>query len=319
MKKILILFGGNTYEHNISCQSVNFVINNIDLKLFDYTVVGLDYDNNFYEIKKNTNIDSNWRQNIKEPIRNIIEYLKQFDKIFPVIHGSLGEDGKLQSLFEMFKINFVGCDSFSSLICFDKLFTKLILEKYSIPQVPYVIYNKNANLNKIEFPVIVKPCKCGSSIGISIANNKKELTKSLKKALKYDKNIVIEKFLDNNRELECAIIEKNNKLIISDVGEIINTKKWYDFDSKYLSKTNTIISTIDDSIKKEIKNYSKMIFKILGCKDLCRIDFLYDKSNNKLYFNEINTIPGFTQISMYPKLIMNSKISSKELITILLS
>ena len=303
MKKVLILFGGNSYEHEISCKSVNFVINNIDNNLFDYKIAGFDLKNNLYEIKKNINIDLNWKNNICKSVKNIIEYFKQFDIVFPVIHGAIGEDGKLQSLFEMFNINYVGCNSYSSLLCYDKLLTKLILEKYSIPQIPYIIYNKNIDLKKIEYPVIVKPCKCGSSIGIGVANNKKELIKILKNSLKYDKNIIIEKFIKQNRELECAIIEKKNKLIVSDIGEIVSNGGWYDY----------------DSIKSNIQTYSKYIFKILGCKDLSRIDFLYDEINNKLYFNEINTIPGLTDISMYPTLIKNCGIDYKNIVTTLLN
>ena len=144
------------------------------------------------------------------------------------------------------------------------------------------------------------------------------MKKCLKIAKKYDDNILIEKFIKNNKELECAILENNKKLIISDIGEIIKNETWYDFDSKYVSQNDTIISNIDDNIKKEIQNYSKNIFNIMGCKNLSRIDFIYDLDTKKLYFNEINTMPGFTEISMYPKLIKNSNIDFKDLITKLL-
>ena len=319
MKKVLILFGGNSYEHEISCKSVNFIINNIDTNSFEFKLVGIDFDNIWYEIKNNTYIDKNWKNNISKKINNINEYLKGFDIVFPVIHGDSGEDGKLQSLFELNNIKYVGCDSYSSLICYDKLLTKLILEKFSIPQIPYIIYNKNINLNEVDYPVIVKPCKCGSSLGIGIANNKKEIKQAIKKALKYDKNIIVEKFLKNNRELECAILEKKGKLIVSDVGEIVNNGNWYDYEAKYTIKNKTIISQIDSNVKNDLQCYSKSIFKILGCKDLSRIDFLYDLDSKKLYFNEINTIPGFTEISMYPKLIKNEGIDFKELVNVLLS
>ena len=319
MKNILILFGGNSYEHEISCMSVNFVKNNIDKKIFNYKLVGINPDNEWYEVDKTREIDINWKNHTTKKIDNIVEYLKSFDKVFPIIHGNTCEDGKLQSLFELNKINFVGCDSFSSLICYDKLLTKLILEKYNIEQVPYHIYDNNLNINYIEFPVIVKPCKCGSSIGISVCNNKKELLKAIKIAKSYDKNILIEKYLTSKLELECAILKKKNKFYISDVGEIKNEDNWYDYNSKYVNKINTQISSINKKLKKEIKKISRNIFNILNCKDMSRIDFFYDLDNKKLYFNEINTIPGFTEISMYPKLINNLCISSKKLITLLLS
>lgn len=318
MKNVLILFGGNSFEHEVSCSSVNFIIDNIDTNLFNYKLVGIDYNNEWYEVKNSVLIDINWKNNIVKKIDNINKYLKEFDIVFPMIHGNTFEDGKLQSLFEMNNIKYVGCNSYSSLISYDKLLTKLILEKYDIPQVPYVIYNKNLDFKTLKYPVIVKPCKCGSSIGISIVNKKSEMKKAIKQAQKYDSKVIIEKFIKNNRELECAVLEKNNKLIISDVGEIINNGKWYDYDSKYKTKNDTIISNIDNKIKKDLQNYTKNIFEILECKNISRVDFLYDLNDNKLYFNEINTMPGFTDISMYPKLIMNSGISPSKLLTILL-
>lgn len=319
MKKVLILFGGNSFEHEISCNSVNFIMNNIDNTLFCYKLVGIDYDNKWYEIKNFKKIEKDWKNNTTMQINNINEYLKKFDIVFPMIHGNYGEDGKIQTILEFNNINYVGCNSYSSFICYDKLLTKLMLEKYNIPQIPYYIYSKNLDFNKIKYPVIIKPCKCGSSIGINVAYNKKELKSAIKKALQYDKNIIIEKFIKNNKELECAILEKKDKLIVSNVGEIINNGKWYDYDAKYKKKNETKISNINDEIKKPLQNYSKMIFKILQCKDLSRIDFIFDLDTNKLYFNEINTIPGFTEISMYPKLINNVGINYKKLITILLT
>lgn len=318
MKKVLILFGGNSQEHEISCKSVNFIIENIDYDLFDVCLVGVDYDNKWYIIKKDK-ININWKNNIIKSVDNIIGFASEFDIVFPMIHGNTVEDGKLQSMFELFNIKYVGCNSYSSLISYDKLLTKLILEKFNIPQVPYVIYNSNTNLDEITYPVIVKPCKCGSSIGISVANNKSELKKGIKNALKYDNNVIIEEFIKHNRELECAILEDKKKLIVSDVGEIVNNGKWYDYDSKYKNNTDTIISDIDKNIKSDIRTLSKTIFKILNCKGLSRIDFIYDTIKNKLYFNELNTIPGFTSISMYPILMNNIGINGKKLITKLLS
>lgn len=319
LKKVLILFGGNSFEHEVSCNSVNFILSNIDNNIFDYRLVGIDFDNSWYELPNNIKVDINWKNNILNKVDNIIEYLKCFDVVFPMIHGNYGEDGKLQSLLEFCNVKYVGCNSYSSLVCYDKMLTKLILEKFSIPQVPYIIYNKNIELKELEYPVIVKPCKCGSSIGISVAKNKREIKKALKKALKYDKNVLIEKFIQNNRELECAVLMNKDKLVISDIGEIINNGNWYDYNSKYKNKTETVISSIDESIKNEIKTYSGKIFNILNCKSLSRIDFIYDIEKNKVYFNEINTMPGFTEISMYPKLIKDSGISYTELITILIN
>ena len=165
------------------------------------------------------------------------------------------------------------------------------------------------------FPVIIKPANGGSSIGIKIANNKKEYQKAIKNALKYDKKIIIEKYI-NAQELECAVLE-DKKLIISEVGEIITDNNFYDYATKYQNnnaKTN-LKANIPQNIQIQIKEYAKTIFKILELNGLARIDFFYDKDDKKIYLNEINTLPGFTTISMYPKLIMNENITYQELIT----
>lgn len=317
MKKVLVLFGGNSYEHEISCKSVMFLIKHIDKQLFDFKVVGIDFNNNWYQIDNPNLIDENWEELDKEYIENIFTYLKKFDIVFPLIHGYSLEDGKLQSLFELYNIKYVGSDSLSSAICYDKSLTKIILEKHNIPQVNYTIYNKDTNLKDIKLPVIIKPAKCGSSIGINVANSLNELKKSIKQALKYDNTVIIERYVKKRRELECAVLQEQKKLIISDIGEIISND-WYSFDLKYNSNIDTTISNIDEKIRKEIKKMTKKIFNLLNCKDLARVDFLYDLENKKLYFNEINTMPGFTNISMYPKLLKNCGIDYKNLITKLL-
>lgn len=317
MKKILILFGGNSHEHEISCLSANFIKQNIDNKLFAYELIGIDFDNTWYKVDKQKEINIDWKNNIISKIDNIIDYMHDFDKILPIIHGNSCEDGKLQSIFELYNISYVGSNSYSSLICYDKFLTKIFLEKYNITQVPYTIYSKN-KIKNIKYPVIVKPCKCGSSIGIGVAKNKKELLKNIKIAKKYDNKIIIEKYIENKREFECAILKHKNKLYTSDIGEILNNGSWYDYNSKYKEKTDTCIANISDELKMDIKNISMKVFETLGCKNLARIDFLYDLDEKKLYFNEINTIPGFTDISMYPKLIKGLGINYKKLITLLL-
>lgn len=318
MKKVLLLFGGESKEHQVSCESANFIIQNIDKKKYNLSIVGITTNGTWYKINNNFKIDKDWQNTLNEKIDNIVEYLKSFDIVFNIIHGNTGEDGKLQSLFELFKIKYVGCDSYSSLICYDKLITKLFLEKYNIPQVPYLIYNDKIDLKQIEYPIIVKPNKSGSSIGINIANNYKEAKRAIGKALKVDSSVIIEKYIKNKRELECAIIENKNKLIISEIGEIINNAKWYDYISKYKSNTEIKIANISEDLANQIKNLSKTIFKILKCKKLSRIDFILDLDDNTLYFNEINTIPGFTKFSMFPMLIEKLGINQSKLLDIML-
>lgn len=321
MKKILVLFGGNSFEHKISCKSAKTILENIDTSKFDVTTVGIK-ENNWYIFYDNLDLLSNntWLKGNIKKIDNIIEFLKKFDKVFPIIHGNDGETGALSGIFNLFNIQYVGSNILGHSTSYDKEITKIICNHNKIPQVPYIILNTNKKIKKldIDFPVIIKPASCGSSIGINIANNNKELNKYVKEAFKYDNKVIIEKFI-KARELECAVLEKNNKLKISTIGEIKSKNTFYDYESKYILKSNIIIpANIDNSIIKQIQEYSAKIFKILSLKDLSRIDFLYDYEDNKIYFNEVNTIPGFTNISMYPQLFNYEGISTKELITILL-
>ena len=300
MKKVLLIYGGVSPEHEVSCNSAKAIIENIDKTKFNLDCI--------YITKNNE-----WLNNNKK-ITNIIEFIKKYDVVFPIIHGTNGEDGKLQGMLDLFNIKYVGSKQGASYICMDKQRTKQILNYYNIPQVPYQIYQKQQRLI-IPFPVIVKPANGGSSIGIKIANNKYEYQKAIKNALKYDKKVIIEKYI-NAQELECAVLE-DKKLIISEVGEIITDNNFYDYTTKYQNnnaKTN-IVANIPENIKKQIKKYAKTIFEVLELKGLARIDFFYDKDYKKIYLNEINTLPGFTTISMYPKLIMNENITYQELIT----
>ncbi len=321
MKKILILFGGNSFEHNISCKSAKTILENIDRKKFDITSVGI-HQNKWYIFDDDLNLLSNnhWLQGNTKQINNIIEFLKQFDKVFPIIHGKNGETGDLSGLFNLFDIPYISSNIIGHATSYDKDLTKIICNYHNIPQVEYLTLYNNQKVKKInfDFPVIVKPSSCGSSIGINIANNIKELNKYIKIAFKYDKKVIIEKFI-KAKEFECAILE-TNKLIVSTVGEIKPTNTFYDYESKYVLDNNIQIpANIDKKIIKQIQEYSVKIFKILSLKDLARIDFLYDYENNKIYFNEVNTIPGFTSISMYPQLFKEKGINIKELITKLLS
>jgi len=321
MKKILILFGGNSHEHNISCKSAKTIIENIDNSKFDITSVGIYQDNWYiFNDKLDYLTNNNWLEGNITKINNITEFIKQFDKVFPIIHGNNGETGDLSGLFNLFNIPYVSSDILGHATGYDKEITKIICNHHNIPQIPYLILYNDKKLKRIDidFPVIIKPSSCGSSIGINIANKIKELNKYIKIAFKYDNKIIIEKFI-KARELECAILE-DKKIIVSTIGEIKSNNTFYDYESKYILDSNLIIpANLDKKIIKQIQEYSTKIFKILSLKDLSRIDFLYDYENNKIYFNEVNTIPGFTDISMYPQLFNYEGISTKELITKLLS
>lgn len=305
MEKITVIYGGKSFEHDISIRSYKSFVENINKK-YQLSTIYVDKDGLWYENNKLMN--------------NVVDFLKEQDVIFPLIHGNIGEDGKLQGLFETFDIKYVGSNTISSALAMDKAFCKIILDKYNIKQVPYVILNKKTKIkeitSKLNYPVIVKPANGGSSIGISIANNARELVKALSNAFKYDKKVVVEKFV-KARELEVGVIE-NNGIICSSIGEI-KSQGFYDFDSKYIKDTEVIVNAdLKKETKLKIKEYTREIFKILECSGFARVDFLYDEINEELYFNEINTIPGFTDISMFPKLFINDGYSYSEIIDILI-
>ena len=321
MKKVLILFGGNSTEHYISCKSAKSILENIDQKLFDVTSVGINLENEWYIYNDNLKYldDGDWIDKNTKKIDNIIEFLKQFDVVFPIIHGTNGEDGRLQGMLELFNIKFIGCNTISSAIGMDKEFSKYVFDKLNIPQVKYLVYSKNINIKNAEktlkYPMIVKPANGGSSIGISKANNKKELVKAIEIAKKYDSKIIIEEFI-KARELEIAVLQDKN-LIISNPGEILSGNDWYDYDAKYNNENSkTIIpNDIPKNVLLKLKEYAKKAFVGLNAKGFARIDFFYNEKTQQIFINEINTLPGFTNISMFPKLIENEKIPYKKLIT----
>ena len=319
-KKILVIFGGPSFEHEISWRSARTILENIDYKKYEVTTVGITKNNIWYIYNDSLDtLTNNWLDGNITKIDNIIEYLKSFDKVFPIMHGNPVENGDIEGLFNLFNIKYVGTNLLGSIIGYDKAITKVICAENNIPQVPYIVITDKKPLKEIsiDYPVIIKPAKCGSSIGINIANNIKEVNKYVKLAFEYDNKVIIEKFI-KARELECAVLD-HHKLIASPVGEIKSINTFYDYEAKYIADSKLLIpAPISKEITKEIQELAIKIFKVLELKDLSRIDFLYDYNESKLYFNEVNTMPGFTSISMYPMLFKEYGISIKELITILL-
>lgn len=304
MKRVALIYGGKSFEHDISVRSYESFIKNVN----KYDLSTIYVDNNGIWYLKDKVID------------NIVDFLKKQDVVFNLIHGNIGEDGKLQGLFETFNINYIGSNVISSSISMDKAFCKIILDRYNINQIPYIIVNRKTKIkeitDKLNFPMIVKPANGGSSIGISVVRNRIELIKALNKAFKYDKKIVVEKFI-KARELEIGVIE-NNGIICSSIGEI-KSNGFYDYDSKYINDTSVIIDVpLKKDLKLKLMDIARSVFRILECSGFARIDFLYDEINDILYFNEINTIPGFTDISMFPKLFLNDGYSYNDIIDILI-
>lgn len=325
IKRVLILFGGIGTEHIVSCNSCKSILENIDKLKYDYEVVGISKENVWYKFSDDLSYltNGNWTSANVLEIDNIINYIKKFDVVFPVMHGNYCEDGKLQGFLDLFNVKYVGCKTLSSALLMDKALTKFILKGLDIPSVPSISFSDDYKIDEIiseiGFPMIIKPSNGGSSIGISKACNKKELIKSIKLAKKYDDKILIEKFI-KARELEVAILKTREKTICSYPGEIKSANEFYDYDAKYDNKESyTIIpDDLNKGIVSKIKEYALRLFESLDCKGLSRVDFLYDEENEKIYLNEANTMPGFTSISMYPKLMENEGIKYKDLISILI-
>ena len=340
--KIGIVFGGKSTEHDVSVVSGTSVIKNIDKQKYEIHPIYIEKDGTWYTYdKKLEEIDVlKIGEEIKEKtkIENIIEYLKTMDVIFPVLHGLDGEDGSIQGMLEMLGIPYVGCKILASSIGLDKAYAKIIFEKAKIKQAKYeyirkyedkYIYidkefnEKELNIDEIiekiqqtlKYPMFIKPSNFGSSVGINKAENKQELKEAIKLAGEYDKKILIEQGI-NGREVECAVLG-NEDVVTSCVGEIKPADKFYSYDAKYKnseSKTQ-IPADIPNEISNKIREYAKKAFKALDGKGLARVDFFIEKETNEIYINEINTMPGFTEISMYPKLFEASGIKYSEILS----
>ena len=320
MIKVAVIYGGMSTEHDVSMVSAQNVIENLNAGKYDIYKI---------EIAKN----GEWLNNGKK-IKNVVEILQKMDVVFPVLHGLYGEDGTIQGMLEMLKVPYVGCKVLASSVCMDKVYTKYILKNAKINQAKFV-YIKNENIyvdddleemnlqndeiidvvyKKLGFPVFVKPSNSGSSIGVTKANNGEELVRAIQTASQYDKKILIEEAIVG-KEVECAVLG-NDEVKASTVGEIISAEDFYTYDAKYNnSESKTVIpALIPEKIIEEIRRCAIKAFKAVDGSGLARVDFFVEKDTNKVFLNEINTMPGFTEISMYPKLWEASGISYSELL-----
>ena len=326
---LAVIFGGMSTEHDVSIVSGMSVIKNLNKEKYNIFPIYIDNNGEWYKYTKNLNEIEIPKVGEKigniEKIENQLEYIKKMDCIFPVLHGLYGEDGTIQGLFELLKIPYVGCGVLASSICMDKVYAKMIFEKAGLEQANYVYIRDNKgkyiyidnNLNekeyeiekilniiqdKIKYPMFVKPSNSGSSVGINKVTNKEELKKAIEYASKYDKKILIEEGI-NGREVECAILG-NEETEVACVGEILSADEFYSFDSKYNNSDSLTVIPADlpKEIEEEIKRQTVKAYKAVDGRGLSRVDFFVEKETNKVIINEINTMPGFTTISMYPKL-----------------
>ncbi len=340
--KLGIIFGGMSTEHDVSIVSGTSVISNLNKDKYEVFPIYISKDGEWYTYKA-TNISykvGDKISNITE-IDNPISYLKNLDVVFPILHGLYGEDGSIQGLLELLKIPYVGCHILSSSISMDKAYTKIIFEKAGIKQANYLylklLENKYALVHKdfseelitldkaceiaeiLKYPIFVKPSNSGSSVGIRKATTREEMKEAIKYAGQFDSKILLEEQIIG-REIECAVLG-NEDVKASCLGEILPSDSFYSFDAKYNNaESKTIISAkMKENLEKQVKELAVKAFKAVDGKGFARVDFFVNEETEEIYINEINTIPGFTEISMYPKLWAHSGISYSELLDKLIS
>ncbi len=323
--KLCVIFGGVSTEHDISIRSVTSVLSNLNRDKYDILPVGITRDGAWYyapaldisntagwaESEGAVPVTLSANRNAKGLISLKDATFFPVDCVFPVLHGFNGEDGTIQGLFEVAGIPYVGCDVAASAMSMDKAITKLIIDNAGVPQADYVcIYSRElsdieACVKKVEdkftYPVFVKPASTGSSVGVSKAKDKVSLITAFNEAAKYDSKFLVEEFIDG-REIETAVLG-NEDAIVSVCGEVLAEQEFYSFDAKYndASSRTQIPADLPEDIAAEIRRRALIVYHALGAGGLSRVDFFLCK-DGRIVFNEINTLPGFTSISMYPKL-----------------
>lgn len=339
-ENILLLFGGQSSEHEVSLKSATTIINNIDIERYEVYPVGITKEGKWLLYKGNK---LDFAQNRWEEIgidcilspavthRGLVIVKEnepavciKIDKVFPVLHGRNGEDGTVQGLCQLAKLPYVGCGILASAVSMDKAYTKIIVREKGVPQADFVLArqsemeNQDKLVAKIEaafpYPYFIKPANAGSSVGISKAHNREELLKGLEEAMKHDTKALVEETIIG-REVETAVLG-NKEVKVSGVGEILAAAEFYDFDAKYNNAdSKTVVDAdLDETIKEQIRKYALDVFEAVEGKGLSRVDF-FVKEDGSIIFNEINTLPGFTSISMYPMLWNGAGLPIKELIT----
>lgn len=325
-KTVVILFGGQSSEHEVSRVSASTIISNINQEKYYVIPVGITKEGKWmiYNGPVENIKSGEWekfgtpaiispdasQKGILKIVGNKVKLIP-VDVIFPVLHGMFGEDGTVQGLFELAQIPYAGCGVLASAVSMDKVYTKIIAKNAKIKQANYVQLfaeeiTRKSTITKIEkkigYPCFIKPSNAGSSVGITKAHNKTELIEGLKLAALHDRKILVEENI-LGRELECAVFG-NRQVSASSVGEILAGAEFYDYDAKYNNaESKTIIpAELDEAVVKEIQKTAIKVFKAVDGRGLARVDFFLEEGTNRVIFNELNTLPGFTSISMYPKL-----------------
>ncbi|MCP4008584.1 MAG: D-alanine--D-alanine ligase [Proteobacteria bacterium] len=328
---LLLMFGGRSCEHAVSVTSAKSLIAAIADVPYQVQFVGITEQGQWRWALEDS-IDSIVKEGVVNPLAGAgvlpdlnspgrflnadtgQHFLFQADVIFPLLHGPYGEDGTLQGLFEMFDVPYVGCGVAASACGMDKLVSKRLFEKAGIPQADYIEVRRQNWLDEpsrvtadieqfLSFPVFVKPANMGSSVGISRVSEPGQLKAAIDLALEFDSKVLVENGFENMLEVECAVLG-NEQPEASVVGEIRPGAAFYDYASKYVEDTSTVVipAPMSDAASQKVQALAIKAFKALDGSGLARADFFVDVSTDKVWLNEINTLPGFTPISMYPKL-----------------
>ena len=348
MKKlsVCILFGGISPEHEVSLRSAESVLNNIDHSKYNVFPVGITKEGEWilfggkdYSMLPagtwKTHPDN--RKAAISPVRGqgLLRFegdcvvQERIDVVFPVLHGENGEDGAMQGLLQMAGIPYVGPHVSASAVAMDKTLTKLVVDQAGVPQAVWHLVNRSDLGNHMEntldtlenrfrYPMFIKPAGTGSSVGVSKASDREALKNALLSAAKFDKKILVEEFI-HGREIEVAVMGNENP-VASICGEIDSGADFYDYDAKYVTDTSTayIPARIPEDVGEIVREAAVKVYTAIGCQGLSRVDFFVTFAENRVVFNEINTLPGFTSISMYPKLFAASGIPYTQLIDQLL-
>ena len=330
MKKLRVgvIFGGRSGEHEISLRSAEAIIQSIDRSKYDVVPIGITHEGRWLT-SKNALALLPAKEVIQEtltsgePITLSAEpsASEVVDVIFPMLHGTFGEDGTIQGLLELANVPYVGAGVLGSAVGMDKDVMKRLFREAGLPIVDYWTVRKSEidsfvgeKFGGLPYPVFVKPANLGSSVGITKVHGPEELRKALDFAAEYDRKLVVEKGIDA-REIELSVLG-NDDPIASVPGEIISSREFYDYEAKYVSDDSILLipAPLDAGQVKAAQQMALASFKVLECSGLARVDLFLEKSTSKFYVNEINTLPGFTTISMYPKLWEASGIPYSELI-----
>ena len=348
MKKlsVCVLFGGISPEHEVSLRSAEFVLNSLDPEKFNVFPVGITkngdwilYTGTDYSLLPTgewKDYPENRRAAIS-PVRGqgLLSFegdcvvREWIDVVFPVLHGENGEDGAMQGLLQMAGIPYVGPHVAASAVAMDKTLTKLVVDQAKIRQAAWMLV-RSADVDmrldwvmdqvekKFSYPVFVKPAGTGSSVGVSKAADRDALKDALLKAGTYDSKILVEEFI-HGREIEVAVMG-NESPVASICGEIDSGAEFYDYDAKYITDTSVayIPARISDDVEEQVRDAAVRIYSAIGCQGLSRVDFFVTYEGDEVVFNEINTLPGFTSISMFPKLFAASGIPAEQLVEELL-